>query len=423
MIYKISHPPRRRRLFRNDNITLKTINLHKQTIGFYIMWVRIKIIYVFLSVILFNSSGFSQLFPVLGNERIDNLTLLPQGYMLPNLSGYGYSKTIGDVSNIGNMNPASLTFYNSISGGISYQYDSKIDEAWIADLGYAKNKYGLPQSAGFVYPYRNIRLGIGFNQKINQSLIEKDEPVRTTEHPEGTGEYFSTIQDFNILSCSFSLAWSVKNRIVKEDKLSIGLRYELNMLNVYEQIWHFNAKGQFYSSSYALGLTYEGLSKDDFNYKVSLFFEKGVRLSGVLRTSYDYLYPNNITTTGKTPDKINAGLDFNMSSPLRISTNFCYVLWHNVGDADNQAEVSLSALYNYSEIVSFSFGTYFIRYNSPFISNFFGAADKLNAVYLSAGTVIHYGQVDFNFGLADSHLMSGNWRKQTVGMVALSFHL
>jgi len=225
MIYKISHPPRRRRLFRNDNITLKTINLHKQTIGFYIMWVRIKIIYVFLSVILFNSSGFSQLFPVLGNERIDNLTLLPQGYMLPNLSGYGYSKTIGDVSNIGNMNPASLTFYNSISGGISYQYDSKIDEAWIADLGYAKNKYGLPQSAGFVYPYRNIRLGIGFNQKINQSLIEKDEPVRTTEHPEGTGEYFSTIQDFNILSCSFSLAWSVKNRIVKEDKLSIGLRY------------------------------------------------------------------------------------------------------------------------------------------------------------------------------------------------------
>jgi hypothetical protein len=83
--------------------------------------------------------------------------------------------------------------------------------------------------------------------------------------------------------------------------------------------------------------------------------------------------------------------------------------------------VSLSALYKVSDLYSVSFGTYFIRYNIP--GFYFGTSDELNAVYLTAGTVIHYGLLDFNIGLADSHLMSGNWRKQTVGMVSLSFHL
>jgi hypothetical protein len=401
----------------------------------------LKAIILFLIMfILFNSSGFSQIFPVLGSVRINDLVFLPQGYMLPNLSGYGYSKTISDVSNIGNLNPASLTSFNTISGGFSYQYDSKIDEAWIVGIGYAKNKNGIPQSAGFVYPYRNFRFGVGFNQKFNESLVVEDEPIRTPEHPEGTGEFFSIINDYNLLSYSISAAWSVQNTIAKEDKFSLGFRYELNMLNVYQQFWKMIAKGQFYSSNYALGVTYEGLSKDDFNYKISLFFEKGVNIEGDVTLSEPDLLirynldssrtgsnglqgtaQNTFPTRGTTPDKINAGLDFNVSVPLRISTNFTWILWHNIGNSANQPEVSLSALYKVSDLYSVSFGTYFIRYNIP--GFYFGTSDELNAVYLTAGTVIHYGLLDFNIGLADSHLMSGNWRKQTVGMVSLSFHL
>ncbi len=47
------------------------------------MWVRFNSILVFLFIILFNSAGFSQLFPVLGNDRAqDDLVFIPQRYMI-----------------------------------------------------------------------------------------------------------------------------------------------------------------------------------------------------------------------------------------------------------------------------------------------------------------------------------------------------
>jgi hypothetical protein len=404
------------------------------------MRVRIRIFIVFSWIILFNTSGYSQLFPVLGAQRVeDNLLFIPQGYMLPNLSGYGYSKTIGDVSNIGNMNPAALSSFNSISGGISYQYDSKINEAWIADIGYYKNKNAMPQSAGFVYPYRDFRFGVGFTQKMNRSLDEGKWYISTIEHPEGTGEYFIPISDYNIYSSSITAAWSTHNTLVKGDKLSFGLRYELNMLNIYEEIWTIKAKGLFYNSSFALGVTYDGLSIDNYTYKLSFFFEKGANLNGnlaingggVTQISTDMLnggrpanyVPISFITIGQTPDRLNAGFDFNVSEPLRLSTNFTYVYWNAIDiHTNNNAEFLISALYSLSDRISFSLGTFYAQYNNPEIQ-VFQEGDILNAAYLTAGTVIHFGLTDINIGIADSHLMSGEWRKQTVGMVAFGFHL
>ena len=409
-----------------------------QTDGKIEMRVRLNIILVFICVVLISNSGFSQIFPVLGAQRMeDNLVFFPQGYMLPNLSGYGYSKTISDVCNIGNMNPASISSFDKISGGFSYQYDSKIDEAWIVDLGYVKNKYGVPQSAGFVYPYRDFRFGIGFNQKFNQSIIWQPIPVTTEYQPEGTGEYISITNDYNVMSYSFTAAWSAHNAFTKKDYLSFGARYDLNMLNIYEEIGAITGKGRFYNSGYALGVTYAGMPENDYSYTISLFFEKGANMSGELNfsgggiqtvTSLDSTRTSSAnfaqyTTVGKIPDRINYGIDLHVSKPLRISTNLTWVLWHNISTSENQPELTISALYNYSELVSFSFGTYFIRYIIPNIPSNFGVSDNLNAVYFTAGTVVHYSMADINLGIADSHLMSGKWRKQTVGMVSLGFHL
>jgi hypothetical protein len=398
------------------------------------MWVRLKIIIVSLFIVLINSRGFSQ---SAQKSAFYDLIFFPQGYMLPDLSGYGYSNTMSDISNIGNMNPASLSSFNSIAGGISYQFDSKIHEAWTNYIGYYKNKDGMPQSAGFVCPYNDFRFGIGFKQKFNGSLDFGKIPVTTIDNPDGTDEYYSPTYDYNLISYSLSASWSAYNTIVKEDKLSFGIRIDLDRLSAFQKIGDVEAYGQINNTSYAMGLTYEVRIENKYNYQLSFYFEKGVDFTGVMTfneptfttvytsdSSHAYTTDNSpITAIGKTPDRINAGVDFNVSVPLSISADFTYVLWHNISPADNEPEVSVSASYNVSDLVSFSLGTYFIRYNSSFMNEWTFSNNQLNAVYLTAGTVIHYGMLDFNVGLADSHLMSGNWRKQTVGMVSMSVHM
>jgi hypothetical protein len=53
-----------------------------------------------LLLLILSDITYPQTFPVLGNNMSVNVFSLPQGYLLSNLCGSGYSKTIGDVSNI-----------------------------------------------------------------------------------------------------------------------------------------------------------------------------------------------------------------------------------------------------------------------------------------------------------------------------------
>jgi hypothetical protein len=368
----------------------------------------------------------------------ENKLFLPQGYLLPSLSGYGYSKTINDVSNIGNMNPASLSSFNSISGGVSYQYDSKINNAWLVDIGFYKNKTGLPQSAGIVYPLNDFCLGVSFTQRFNGSLDFGQIPITTVENPDGTGEFYSPLYQFNLMSYSILGAFSIHNTFKDNDKLSFGLSINLDKFSDYEKIIDVATEGSFYGGSFSLGAVYERSSDAAFLYRLSLFFEKGANAIGnlTIKGSTVTLFPDSIShgtkyniptevfrTSGKIPDKLNIGADFDIGPFLSISSNYSYVFWHGVGASDNRPEISLTGLYKLSDIVSLSVGTYIQQYNNEGINRDFQAVGKLNALYLTAGSVIHYKYIDLNIGIADSHLISGEWRKQTAGTVSLGFHL
>jgi hypothetical protein len=368
----------------------------------------------------------------------ENKLFLPQGYLLPNLSGYGYSKTINDVSDIGNMNPASLSSFNSISGGVSYQYNSKINNAWLADIGFYKNKTGLPQSAGIVYPLNDFCLGVSFTQRFNGSLDFGQIPITTVENPDGTGDFYSPLYQINLMSYSFLGAFTVHNTFKDNDKLSFGLSINLDKFSDYEKIIDVVEEGSFYGGSFSLGAVYERSSDDVLLYRLSLFFEKGANAAGnfTIEGPTVTVFPDSIShgakyniptevirTFGKIPDKLNFGVDFKIGPFLSVSSNYSYVFWHGVGASANQPEISFAGLYKLSDIVSLSVGTYIMQYNNEGINRDFQGYGKLNAVYLTAGTVIHFENIDLNIGLADSHLISGEWRKQTAGTVSLGFHL
>ena len=46
---------------------------------------------------------------------------------------------------------------------------------------------------------------------------------------------------------------------------------------------------------------------------------------------------------------------------------------------------------------------------------------NLKATFLIAGAVVKFGNVNVNLSLADSHLLSGDWRKETIFKTGVSY--
>ena len=51
-----------------------------------------------------------------------NVLLIPQGYTLNLLNGYGTSALFNNVSNISSVNPAALEYFNKSVAGFSYEF-------------------------------------------------------------------------------------------------------------------------------------------------------------------------------------------------------------------------------------------------------------------------------------------------------------
>ena len=97
--------------------------------------------------------------------------IAPQGFGINLLNSKGNSSIDNDISNIGFMNPASLSNFDNYSLGFSYQFSSSIDEAYIADIGTSRKNDWMPQSAGAIFKLDDFSFGLGFGQKYNGSLI------------------------------------------------------------------------------------------------------------------------------------------------------------------------------------------------------------------------------------------------------------
>ena len=162
-------------------------------------------------VLIFSLVFFARSFAQSSNEFSSRL--LPQGYGISLLNSSGTSSIINDISNIGFMNPASISGFENYELGISYQVSTSIDEAWIADLGTSRIYNFYPQSFGGIVKIDNFTFGLGFGQKYNGTLETGPIPITTTQDPEGTGVYLNIIQETSIHCYSLSAAYSFKRVI------------------------------------------------------------------------------------------------------------------------------------------------------------------------------------------------------------------
>jgi hypothetical protein len=331
------------------------------------------------------------------------------------------------------MNPASLSNFNNYSFGLSYQLSSEIEEGWIADIGSNRKNDWMPQSAGGLYKINDLSIGIGFGQKYNGGLFSEPIPITTVEDPGGTGEYFTFEIQSRVQSYSLSASYAFTEMFSESSTIEIGLRYSYNHLEHYDRVWHTSVTETDNVGSYAFGILYSNQIFDSnrikvgFSYEIEPDFKKVYEYNSflinndpnngnIIRLSEEY------TLVGSVPDKFNLDVSADLSESFRLNAMITGVLWEADNDqVKNQLEFSASGIYRINEMFAPSFGFYYTDKN--FDEDFFDINEKMDALFFIGGLRFNYDIFSADLAIADSHLFSGDFRKQTICKLAVGVSL
>lgn len=384
---------------------------------------------IFILVLIYSTFTLSQ-----NNET--QAIIAPQGFGINLLNSKGNSSIDNDISNIGFLNPASLSNLDNYSLGFSYQFSSSIDEAYIADIGTSRKNDWMPQSAGAVIKFDDFSFGLGFGQKYNGSLDFDSIQITTSQYPDGTGEFITVEYRTRVQSYSLSASYAFPKIFGESSSLEIGFRYSYNHLKFYEKLWEMTIDESDNVGSYAIGLQYSSQISNNRMLRVGFSYE----IEPDFETVYEYkngliyisdpdsngripAYINSkYNIVGSVPDKFNLDVSADLTESFRLNTMITGVLWEADNDyIKNQLEFSASGIYIINEMFSPSFGFYYTDKN--FDEDFFDINEKNNALFLIAGLRFNYDIFSADLAIADSHLFSGDYRKQTIGKIAIGVQL
>ncbi len=91
-------------------------------------------------------------------------------------------------------------------------------------------------------------------------------------------------------------------------------------------------------------------------------------------------------------------------------------------DLKDQIEFSVSTVYKINEMFTTSIGYYNTNYQ--YENNYYSQLNsELNSFFITAGLRLNIQNYYVDFAIADSHLFSGDFRKQTIGKLAVGITL
>jgi len=358
-----------------------------------------------------------------------------QGYNLHSFNSYGYSSgTNSDLSTIANSNPAVLFSKYKFSGAVSYTYRTKIENVIINGVSSEQSFYYLPQSAVFMFSYDKLNTAIAYNQRHNQKLDLGDIPLTTVEDMDGdSGRSFTPIFKQQISAFSFMTSYLLMNNEEKESFLKIGGKYGLNYLYLKEEIIRLEAKAEIHAHNFALGLHY----KINPKIEVGVYYEHHTEFTGNLEDKNgdillidddndspyeDFRYrpgSSEFNTIVRMPGKLVTSLKYNFSENLFLTSDLYYIFWNYVGDNLKDAvEISSCVTKQFSDKLRGSAGMYISDRKYKYGSEFF---DGQYATYFTLGANYQFNFFTLQLALADSHLLSDEARKNTIGKIGIEF--
>lgn len=365
---------------------------------------------------------------------ITNYAFLPQGIRWNPLSSGGYSHNfISDISQLTSINPAALQNINADQVALSYQYDSEISEAYIAEIGYKSPGRSLPQSLAILFTSDTWNFGFSVTQKFNSRLDFGSIPITTIENPAGTGKSFTPIYKSLVYSVSGALDYDL-NHYIKG--LSFGVTLSSDFYDISNKILDTELKSSSSGLGYNLGVHYQNRPDESSEITLAACYLKGAHISGKLK--YDgpnflsdvdgdsirgqqiyALTPESFQVKMELPDKWNLGIRYSINQ-ARLMFEMSYVMWENLGPFKNNIDFS---------------GSYGYQMDDCFVSLGFLMTDKIykssmfykdynTAIFITAGFSVEWSGLLLNLALADSHnAYTEKWRKQSIAKIALSTHL
>lgn len=371
-------------------------------------------IFVFL-FILFNTTISTQ-----------NLIYLPQGYVLDGLSGIGYSKTTTTtLSNIINTNPSLLHDFDKIGVGFSYQFTSKIKNAWIANISHSRISSVYPQSIGLVIPILYFRLGFGmsqlFNSEIDYGLIEGSIVWNNDDGYIETDKY-RLIKTEYVVKSSVTFTFPIQIALIKSDRLNLGVQYNDYRLSV--DLDNSNIINQFSinsnSSNYSVGILYDIDDVIFNNVRLGMFYESQFEFRKWVGGYFaSQLYK------GSVPEKYHIGITFKLNSKSHLTINNSFILWEKLNrdyHIKNNNDLSINFGYHLTNNIIVTSG--FVSTDHVFENtNPVFDLDELEAIYIIFGLRYAYKSFLFDFNLSDSHLFSEKLRKQTIVNLGIGYSL
>ncbi len=384
-----------------------------------------KKLFILFFIIILNHSIFSQ-------SNANNIFVLPQGYPIGELNGLGISGLVNNPSNIGAINPATLNNFSNFSIGVSYQFETSIKPAWLVDLGYKKVSNFIPQSAGVIYPYKNFRFGLSMFQRYNGVMDLGPIPVTDSQHPDGTGQFIDFEEEFVLYNYSIIASYSFE-KIFNSGSISIGGRFDIDKMD-YSSSPSNGAPLSFSGNSWSVGSTFKLNTENNKYLQLGLFYEKNINLTGhreggltvtptpdSLRVTSYKVFP----LTSKFPARLKFDFDVSTLSKFKFLGSISEIFWNDINaNSSNITELAGSVVYQFNNMISSSLGFFYTREKYNTVNIIFNPDDpnnNLKAYFITLGTVINFNNINIDISLADSHLLSGNWRKQTIGKIGVGY--
>ncbi len=369
---------------------------------------------------------------IIDGPRKHNITFIPQGYPYSNLSGYGNSGLYNNVANIGSMNPAAIFSFDKYEIGISYQFENKLSKSWVLDIPGERFNNSIPQSFGLIIPTESFRFGISLHQKYNRNLIWTDSFSFVTPHARNDeiNKFIEPENGTMVNSVLGSASYEINN-CEKSLSIAFGIRGGLSIVQSIEKRFNEEYSDYLYGSELALGtvLTIKNVNKQIYSLGLSYQFkshtdkmiERKTDLNNIFDHSSFVPLIDRIKKIVKLPSRLNFDFFTKQNDKLSLLGGASIAIFDNTAHTEAKLlDIYGSIISSFNDVVKASIGVIYTE-TSFQQKNVFKLFNELDALFITMGTEINYSNFNLHLVLADSHIISGKFRKQTIFKTMLSY--
>ncbi|HEY6436355.1 MAG TPA: hypothetical protein VIY47_07175, partial [Ignavibacteriaceae bacterium] len=122
------------------------------------------------------------------------------------------------------------------------------------------------------------------------------------------------------------------------------------------------------------------------------------------------------------PSEFSIDINFKPVKQLNLLGRINTIFWNTASEnVKDQIEFSTSAAYSFNPSLEASLGFYYT--SKEYLDDFFNINDDLYAIYLTTGASFQLNIFNIDLAIADSHLFSGEFWKQTIGKIGFGIQL